>query len=815
MARKKKSPLPKLNPDTAVPDALHGLMQVSRIPDTEEFAREVTDWALPLAKGETPDAHYQQAREALFDNVAHAYHSSLTYGFSRDRFAKAIRESLSLVAADDETGRLLTDIQVQDLTLRIGTFIKDLRPDFCDLQNSVQQQAAVWMEAHIGNITRPMPAEEILADVFPQADAPARRRMADKIDDLLETMLPADALQETAQEKHWNAPYDIARVARMQMQNRLIALLEIQDHAPTQQESRNLVRALCAESDVGKKRGYAIDADELRALGNQWQNIAQLHKLMGKAAQREMPQLEIAAAKEEPKKSPTTEPVKAEPIQRVIPDQKTGEKSKSTALPKSADTKAPARVLKSRSYDTPEKVAKHEDAELNAATEQLKKALKTLNHQSSVAAGKAWKAYVGWHAGMVSHAQERWNNIDWEKVQAQKQALKAKGKEWQKEAVHSVKTYTKYYALAAGTMVGSQFMPDRKNLDVETHQVDAKKDDPGKEKKPKPEYLREKNEPALHTAPTHSRVHDLALPTVSTGLPRDKHAYMDFATVEKTIATANKIHGKPGDPARDKAVGKLFAHWIERMEHFEQKAYPDSRGLITIGIGFNMERNGARKFFDGVLGKGMYDACRYHHRALSYAQGEKLMIADAKACKISAIQVIGKKAYQALTPPEEIAVLSLVYNGGGGLIDGKLGKELREHDREGVTEIIKNSLNKRKTPGIWLRRLAEACLYYGDAHLQYKPGVAQEMFHRNISHVERIKGRPMVLQTTLEDHEAMVKQLAQRIPKLETIVLENPENGATVLLEKQKDKSWAARMVDADSLKQQYDAAQPPRATER
>ncbi len=117
--------------------------------------------------------------------------------------------------------------------------------------------------------------------------------------------------------------------------------------------------------------------------------------------------------------------------------------------------------------------------------------------------------------------------------------------------------------------------------------------------------------------------------------------------------------------------------YIIANEGWHSTAYPDSVGIPTVGVGFNLLRDDAPS---KILALGLdYDAVRHGRLALSEAQIAALLAQDLEKAMAGAAALV--PGWSALTPSRRRALVDMAFNlGVGGL--GKFSRFLAAVNRE-------------------------------------------------------------------------------------------------------------------------------------
>lgn len=119
---------------------------------------------------------------------------------------------------------------------------------------------------------------------------------------------------------------------------------------------------------------------------------------------------------------------------------------------------------------------------------------------------------------------------------------------------------------------------------------------------------------------------------------------------------------------------------VRRHEGMRTRAYRDSENVLTIGIGFNLEKAGARERI-AALGLDYALVCA-QKQPLSTAQAEQLMREDVTIAVNDARAYVGESDWSELDPRAQMIVTNMSYNLGLPKLSKfvKLQQALRDED---------------------------------------------------------------------------------------------------------------------------------------
>lgn len=140
----------------------------------------------------------------------------------------------------------------------------------------------------------------------------------------------------------------------------------------------------------------------------------------------------------------------------------------------------------------------------------------------------------------------------------------------------------------------------------------------------------------------------------------------------------------------------LLEKQLREHEGRSKKAYRDSRGILTVGVGFNLEQPGAKQFIEA---KGInYDLLCNGEIELTDAQIESIFNSS-----VAAALVIAKRAVKDLDSHHvevQLVIVNMVFQLGysGFKKFKKTIKALDAHDYKSAASEMKSSLWYKQTP---------------------------------------------------------------------------------------------------------------------
>ncbi len=180
---------------------------------------------------------------------------------------------------------------------------------------------------------------------------------------------------------------------------------------------------------------------------------------------------------------------------------------------------------------------------------------------------------------------------------------------------------------------------------------------------------------------------EAARSSVVTG-PADLSApvLLDLQTVLET---------QPAPPATEPTLLDLAIKFIEPFEGRRHRAYLDSRGHLTIGVGFNLDRTGAVDDLDSLLPGVRYPALRRGDAVLTDPQIDVLLRHDTqRAIDTARRQVTG---FDILPTDVQLVVVDMTFNTGSLHKWRKFRSALARRDYIAAADAMQRSLWRRQT----------------------------------------------------------------------------------------------------------------------
>lgn len=148
-------------------------------------------------------------------------------------------------------------------------------------------------------------------------------------------------------------------------------------------------------------------------------------------------------------------------------------------------------------------------------------------------------------------------------------------------------------------------------------------------------------------------------------------------------------------PNAEPALLDLAIEFIEPFEDRRHRAYRDSRGHLTIGVGFNLDRAGAAKDLSKLLPGVRYRALRRGHASLTDAQIDVLLRHDAQRAINTARRQV--KGFDTLPVQAQLIVIDMTFNTGSLHKWRKFRSALDRRDYSAAADAMHRSLWRRQT----------------------------------------------------------------------------------------------------------------------
>lgn len=166
----------------------------------------------------------------------------------------------------------------------------------------------------------------------------------------------------------------------------------------------------------------------------------------------------------------------------------------------------------------------------------------------------------------------------------------------------------------------------------------------------------------------------------------------------------------PTDTSPDQSYRAMRRKEIFGHEGFRRKPYLDTEGKLTIGAGINLDAPHNASF----MRKAGWDidAIRNGSKELTDEQLDILLDFNLNEAE----QIVSNKVKVPLTTNQRISLVSLVFNGGGGMLGPRLTGYVNTKDWQNAENEIRRFSNAKKHKGIQNRRNREADRFAMDTH---------------------------------------------------------------------------------------------------
>lgn len=213
----------------------------------------------------------------------------------------------------------------------------------------------------------------------------------------------------------------------------------------------------------------------------------------------------------------------------------------------------------------------------------------------------------------------------------------------------------------------------------------------------------------------YEKLKDRGLIPMSSGVTRPLAPAGDYSlTIEAAkdeIARAREVHGARTDDRYSATVGTGYRdrrfEFIKSLEGVSLKAYPDAGGT-SVGLGFHMDKNGARDTWNKVFGKSVsFDAVKSGKTHLTMGQAKALFEHDSVYYEGLVDKATKGKA---LPQNQRLALFSIAYNAPKRFLDNAdVWRNGSEAEITGA--ILTKTFDPKKGDLLKSRRHAEAQMF--------------------------------------------------------------------------------------------------------
>jgi len=181
--------------------------------------------------------------------------------------------------------------------------------------------------------------------------------------------------------------------------------------------------------------------------------------------------------------------------------------------------------------------------------------------------------------------------------------------------------------------------------------------------------------------------------------------------VDDLYHEAAERHGWSVHDTKDRAYKQERFEFISGLEGYRRQVYKDTKGIATIGYGFNLEDPANRRLAKNVLNINDSEYSKLVTGKRSISKDEAQVLFDAAVAEAEK-QVRSKTKGLKLSKHEHLALVSMAYNN-PSLLGRDLMKALKQKDREAAIHEILYKSNRSKSEGLAHRRYMEASMFVG------------------------------------------------------------------------------------------------------
>ncbi|MEZ6190092.1 MAG: hypothetical protein R3C45_02255 [Phycisphaerales bacterium] len=167
------------------------------------------------------------------------------------------------------------------------------------------------------------------------------------------------------------------------------------------------------------------------------------------------------------------------------------------------------------------------------------------------------------------------------------------------------------------------------------------------------------------------------------------------AVVLTEPVTMHAVAANPIDTAAEPTLLERAVAFIEPFEGRRHRAYRDSRGNITVGVGFNLDRDGASADLKKLLPDVGYRALRRGDISLTDAQIDSLLRHDAQRAIETARRQVTE--FDSLPLDAQLIVIDMTYNTGSLSKWRRFRAALDRQDYAAAADSMHRSLWRRQT----------------------------------------------------------------------------------------------------------------------
>ena len=171
----------------------------------------------------------------------------------------------------------------------------------------------------------------------------------------------------------------------------------------------------------------------------------------------------------------------------------------------------------------------------------------------------------------------------------------------------------------------------------------------------------------------------------------------DLMTLDMAIQSEASAATRAPEPkiASEPTLLELATAFIEPFEGRRHQAYRDSRGNMTIGVGFNLDRAGAADDLEKLLPEISYYALRRGDTSLNDTQIDTLLCHDTQRAIDTARRQI--KNFDALPIDAQLILIDMTFNTGSLHKWRNLRSALTRSDYDAAADAMYRSLWRKQT----------------------------------------------------------------------------------------------------------------------
>ena len=240
--------------------------------------------------------------------------------------------------------------------------------------------------------------------------------------------------------------------------------------------------------------------------------------------------------------------------------------------------------------------------------------------------------------------------------------------------------------------------------------------------------------------------------------------------IKDTINNVTKYAGVKAFDTKGQTYEKDRFQFITAEEGYRDSVYKDSRGLRTIGYGFNLDDPGNFNMAGKVLGVSPKEMQNIRNGRKNITIRQAQVLFEASVGQAENIVNTRLKGVP-LRSNQRVALVSMAYNS-PSLIGPKITAALKNGNGDAVMHEILNNSNRRKIRGLQKRREREAGMFKGNA--DSSPNLS-EMFGISTAQAATPKSNPLLPPKAEEQGQDILDPEAFAIEQSKNITYSAPE----------------------------------------